>query len=117
MMAPADALRHWVRERETTRIRKGAGEPPPWTSDAIIAKYRFCNVRREDDRVTVWIRKNIRERYANDPNLWFMLAIGRWINWPDTLAELQAAGFGAWPDDVRFSLERFAEILSRRQAR
>lgn len=116
-MTPAEALRHWVREREATRIRKDSGAPAPWTDDPIIAKFRFCNVRREDDRVTVWIREHIREPFADHPNLWFMLAISRWINWPDTMAEALAAGYGAWPDDVRFTTERLAAILHRREAR
>lgn len=116
MMTGPEALRHWVREREATRLRKEAGGAGPWTDDPIIAKYRFCNVRREDDSVTVWVRKHIREPFADHPNLWFMLAIARWINWPDTLSDLREAGFGAWPDDIRFDLARVADVMNRRQA-
>lgn len=116
-MTPREAMIHWCREREAVRLRQAAGAPAPWTDDPIIAKYRFCNVRREDDRVTRWIARNIREPYAGNDNLWFMLAIARWINWPDTLAELKSAGFGAWPDDTRFSLGRVADVLNRRRAR
>lgn len=116
-MHASEALRHWVREREATRIRKAGGAPGPWTDDPIIAKYRFCNVRREDDSVTVWIRQNIREPFADHPDLWFMLAISRWINWPDTMAELMKAGCGAWPGDVRFTPAIMALIMNRRQAR
>jgi 5-hmdU DNA kinase, helical domain len=116
-MNAREAMLHWVREREAVRLRREAGAELPATDDPIIAKYRFCNVRREDDRVTVWIRKHIREPFADDPNLWFMLAIARWINWPETLDELMKAGYGAWPDDTRFSVERLAEVLHRREAR
>lgn len=116
MNAP-EALRHWVREREATRIRKESGAPGPWTDDPIIAKFRFCNVRREDDSVTVWVRKHIREPFADHPDLWFMLAISRWINWPDTMAEMMKAGYGAWPGDVRFTPAIMAEVMHRRQAR
>lgn len=90
----------WIKEREQIRVRKDRGDAHPWTDDAILATYRFCNVRREDDRGTVWIRQNIRERYANHPHLWIMLCIARQINWPDTLAELIAAG--AWPGSDNF---------------
>lgn len=90
-------LFYWVREREALRVKKDAGLPQPWTDDPILAKFRFCNVRREDDRVTVWIRKNIRERFAGHSLLWLMLCIGRQINWPDTLHELIAEG--SWPDE------------------
>lgn len=66
------------------------------TRDPILQKYRFCNVFRELDRVTQWIHYNIRRRYADHPNLWFMLAIARTINWPDTLQYLMEYE-GAWP--------------------
>lgn len=81
-------LLDWITAREAIRIRKDAGEPPPWTDDPIFQNFRFCNVRREDDRVTVWIRENIREPFATHSNLWLMLCIARQINWPDTLEEM-----------------------------
>lgn len=85
-------LWYWVREREAVRLKRAAGEPKPWTADPILQSRRFCNVRREDDKVTVWIRENIRERFAEHPALWFMLCVGRWINRPETLAELMIGG-------------------------
>jgi len=92
-----EPLFNWVREREAVRLRRVSGVSPPWTEDPIIANYRFCNVRREDDRVTVWIRQNIRERFAGHPHLWLMLCIGRQINLPGMLDMLIAEG--AWPSD------------------
>lgn len=118
-MNASEALRHWVKEREATRIRKESGAPGPWTDDPIIAKFRFCNVRREDDSVTVWIRKRIREPYADHPNLWFMLAISRWINWVPTMVELIGSidsGY-AWPDHQGFDLDNLKEVMRRRAAR
>lgn len=116
-MSPSVALRHWVREREAVRIKKDRGDAPPWTDDPIIGKYRFCNVRREDDRVTVWVRNNIRAPYADHPHLWFMLAIARWVNWPETLAELIAEP-GAWPTDERvFAPLNLSKALANRAAR
>jgi hypothetical protein len=109
-------LWNWVREREAIRARKERGEPHPWTTDPILAAYRFCNVRREDDRGTVWIRENVREPFADRPELWLMCAICRQINWPDTLAEL-IADKRAWPIDGRFDLRRMTEILNARKAR
>lgn len=106
----------WVRLREAARKRKDAGKPPPYTNDEVIARQRFCNVRREDDRVTVWVRENIREKFRGHHNLWFMLAIARWINWPDTLAELIASR-DCWPADRRFSPARLGHILRERAAR
>ena len=95
-----EPLFYWIKEREFIRLRKAHGDRPPWTADTILATYRFCNLRREDDRVTIWIRENIRERFAGHPLLWLMLSMARQIDWPDTLAELIVAD--AWPDNPQF---------------
>lgn len=108
-------LRHWVAAREQIRIRKDAGLPPPWTDDPILATYRFCNVRREDDRGTVWIRDNIRKPFAGHPMLWLMLCIARQINWPATLAELLSVG--AWPRAEGFHPAAITEALNHRRGR
>jgi len=39
------------------------------TWDTVMEKYRFCNVFREDDRTTVWLRENVRSRFAADPRM------------------------------------------------
>lgn len=114
MTANYQPLWQWVREREQIRVRKESGQSPPWTDDPILSTYRFCNVRREDDRVTVWIRENIRERYADQPLLWLMLCIARQINWPDALDDLINAC--AWPNEPGFSPRDIADILNSRKA-
>jgi hypothetical protein len=110
-----EPLWNWIVERETIRLRKAANEPFPWSDDAILNQYRFCNVRREDDRGTIWIRKNIREPFADHPALWLMLCIARQINWPDTLAELIANN--AWPLDNTFDPKSITAVLNTRKAR
>lgn len=47
----------WIRNREEARRNKEAGLPHPWTADPIINQFHFCNVRREDDRVTKELRE------------------------------------------------------------
>ncbi len=98
-------LFYWVRERESIRIKKEREKETgiyigSWTIDPILQTYRFCNVRREDDTGTIWIRKNIRERFAGHQYLWLMLCIARQINWPDTLHDLITIHPGAWPDTL-----------------
>lgn len=66
------------------------------TDDPILQRFSFCNVFRELDRVTVWIREHIREPYADHEHLWFMLAVARFINWPPTLQHLIENRY-AWP--------------------
>ena len=110
-----DPLWYWMKARDEARAHKDAGNPPPHTKDPIIGAYRFCNVRREDDRGTVWIRENIREPFADHPNLWFMLCIARQINWPDTLAELIKQG--AWPSNPDFTPFMITKVLNDRKQR
>lgn len=102
----------WAGAREDIRLRRAAGEPPPWTDDPVLARYRFCNVRREDDRVTAWVRREVRERFAGNPNLWFMLLLCRLVNWPPTLNELIAGG--AWPERD-WNPAAFTEVLEARK--
>lgn len=109
-----DPLWYWVREREQLRIRKESGIPPPWTKDPILREFRFCNVRREDDRVTQWIAANLRRPYADHPYLWLMLCIARQVNWPDTLQELILRG--GIPHHT-FSPLHFVRILNSRRDR
>jgi hypothetical protein len=109
-------LWRWVREREAIRLRKERGEPFPWTADPILRDYRFCCVRREDDRVTIWIRQHVRDRFAGHPYLWLMLCAARQINWPGTLAELIAVP-GAWPIGDDFSPIAMGDALNARKAR
>lgn len=108
-------LLSWITAREAIRIRKDAGEEPPWTDDPIFQNFRFCNVRREDDRVTVWIRENIREPFAGYTCLWLMLCIARQINWPATLKELIDSE--AWPTNDDFKPYWLANVLNARKAR
>lgn len=118
MTAPNYApLWHWVRNREEIRRRKDSGLPQKsWTSNEILATWRCCNVRREDDRGTVWIRQNIRERFAGHSNLWLMLCIARQINWPETLQEA-IDGWGSWPDHDGFDPKLLASVLNVRKSR
>ena len=108
MMNP-EPLLAWAREREAIRVRKERGDPWPWTEDPILRQYSFCNVRREDDRVTRWIAANIREPFADSPYLWWMLAAARQLNWPPTLQALMDAG--AWPRSNRFRPESVTTVL------
>jgi hypothetical protein len=102
-------LLYWIKEREAIRLRRAAGAPPPWTDDRILQAWSFCNVRREDDRVTRWIAKNWREPNAGDPDLWFAMCVARFVNWPHTLVEL------GYP--VPWDRERFVAVITARMAR
>lgn len=77
----------FIKERERVRERKEAGRPRPWSKDPILQHYRFCNIHREDDKVTIWIRENWREPHMDDPNLWFAMVVARLLNRPESMEE------------------------------
>ena len=98
---------------KTARIRyiiyeqRYFNKPSPWTTDPIFQTYKFCNVYREHDKVTIWLRENWREPYADHPNLPFAMALARLINWPPTLEEI---GF-----PKRWNPKKVLGVLHRRK--
>jgi len=50
-----------ARERYEIMLKKSRLEPRPWTSDTIFQNFRFCNVHREHDKTTQWLRDHIRQ--------------------------------------------------------
>jgi len=79
----------FILPRQRVHVRREAGKPQPWSSDPILQHYKFCNVFREDDRVTRWISANWREPHKDERDLWFALVVARrCINWVPTLSKL-----------------------------
>jgi hypothetical protein len=80
-------LAYWINEREKIRLQKEAGFPPPWSDDPVFQRTYFCNVHREDDRVTKFIRRmySPRVRHYLFPH---NIILSRFLNWPDTLDAL-----------------------------
>lgn len=75
----------FIKEREAIHIAKDKGVPRGlWTKDPILGKYRFCNVRREDDRVTMELKEQAR-LLQDDPNTWFWWVVARLFNKPATM--------------------------------
>src|SRR6185295_17694697 len=96
-------------EREAIRVRRASGASRPWTDDPILHNLPFCNVRRADDRVTRWIADNWRNPHADDDDLFFAMVVARFVNWPDTLAEI------GYP--VPWEPERFRSVTASRKER
>lgn len=101
---------NFIIEREAIRERHDARLPrKDWTLDPIFRRYRFCNVRREDDRVTRWLKKNWRDPYFDSPNMTAAMVLARLINWPPTLEWM---GF---PE--KWEPERMVECIHDMQAK
>lgn len=105
-----EGLLYFVWEREAIRIARENGHKRPWTKDPVFDKYKFTNIHRIDDRVSVWIVENLIKPYEDRDDLWFTLLIARLLNWPPTLqALLDAEVIPCHPTE--FDAERFVEVV------
>jgi hypothetical protein len=102
---PPEILLYWIRERNKIYELKTQGFPKPWTSDPVFRSTYFCNVRREDDRVTKWLR-NRWGQYVMEDNYELAMILARFVNWPDTLEEV---GF-----PFTLNLNWIEEVMNRR---
>lgn len=84
-MTPVGRYFHWIKERENIRVCKEAGMLKPWTMDDILRSYRFCNVRRMDDKVSKWLYDNWYTPFYNHPNMLLAVAVARFVNKPESL--------------------------------
>lgn len=83
-----DTYLYWITERESIRKKKEAGLPRPWTDDEILDTFKFCNVRRMDDRVSRWLMNNWYLPYKNHPNMLVACTLARQLNNTDSLGEI-----------------------------
>lgn len=80
---------NFIVERDKIRANRDAGFPAPWTEDPILRDYRFCNIRREDDRVTRWIHDNwLSQVHDNPGDAIGAMTVARQVNLIETLDEL-----------------------------
>ena len=101
-------LAYWINHRWNILVKRERGDPKPWTTDRILQDFRFCNVHRENDKVTRWIAANWRDPHLNSPHLVPALVLARMFNLPETL---QALGFPHFWD-----IEDMADGLKDRRA-
>ena len=78
----ADHLTKWVQLREAARVNGQSGDPN-------IDNWRYCNVRRQDDKVTKFVREWL-EPWEDHPMLIPNTVMARLFNNPATL---EAIGF------------------------
>ena len=86
-MSNAELVARFVQAREDARLDNELGGPRRCT-DKVIQAYRFCNVQREDDKVTRWLKKYWRDPYWQHPNFIPAMILARMVNWPPTLARI-----------------------------
>lgn len=105
-VSPTEKLIWFINEREKVRIKKEAGKPPPWSKDRTMQVTYFCNVHREDDRVTRWIR---RQYSANVllPSFTANICMARLVN---KIESLEALGYMG-----TFNERKFRKVAGERQ--
>lgn len=84
-LSPLNQLVYWIKERESIRLKKEGGKKAPWTDDPILGTYRFCNVRRMDDKVSRWLMTNWYRPNFNHPYMPQAVALARFVNKPESL--------------------------------
>lgn len=113
-----EIAQEWIVERESVRLQRLAGSPPPWTAHHELNLFRFTNVRRFDDKVTQWLLKHWYEPYRDHENLPLAAAIGRLINYIPSLEQLpwptvwDPAAFRSALDSVRGKVFTSAYIVT-----
>lgn len=87
--AQVDIMCYWIEERDSIRQKRALGSAAPWTDDCLLSTFRWCNVRRMDDKVSQWILA-WHQTYPdiNFRNRIVAAVAGRLINWPPTLCLL-----------------------------
>lgn len=99
-LTPEERLVYWVRERDRVRALKELNEPPPWTDDPILQTYRFCNVRRMDDKVSRWLSERWYRPHKDHPNTLAAAALARHFNLPSALGEVTGLVYRKGPPDL-----------------
>lgn len=95
-----EMFHYWIDERLRVFHKKEEGLPKPWSEDPVFQNTYFCNVRREDDRVTRWIRETY-GAYAPH-HAPFNMMMARLVNKPSTL------------DDLKWPMFNFEDLQQRR---
>jgi hypothetical protein len=104
-------LLYWIEERQSIYTKKEIlNINKPWTQDNILLNYRFCNVYRENDRVSKWIFTHWYAPNHDSSQLAFAACVARHFNWPNTLEALEFPS--EWqPDKARRILKNRRDVL------
>ena len=54
-----DSLWRFAAQRQDIFFRRVRREPPPWTEDAVLARYKFTNAYRASDRVSQYLIRHV----------------------------------------------------------
>lgn len=98
-------------KRQEIFFQRWEGEPPPWTTDPILSKYKFTNAYRASDRVSQYLIKEVIYQGDQSPEeVFFRILLFKIFNHIETW-ELLKQHFGA-VQYVDYSFERYDAVLS-----
>jgi len=86
-MDTKERLVYWITERERIRRKREMGLRKPWSDDPVFQSTYFCNVRREDDKTTRYIRRHFKP-WSTHPMLLYNTVLARFLNWPDSIDDV-----------------------------
>ena len=107
----AVAIKHFydfVTERYRIHIRKDfLKQKAPWTNNPILLQYKFCNIRREHDRQSQYLIKNISTNsyLSLEDKIVNSFYFRAWNNW-DTMKDLG----GPWPAKCLYSSQMKEQV-------
>ncbi len=107
-----DLYWYFASERQNIFWKKINGEKAPWTSDAILQEYKFCNSYRVNDRVSQYLLKNViyTEKEYSKEDMIFRIILFKLFNKESTW-ELLVNHF----KDITlstFDLEKYSKVLT-----
>ncbi len=99
-------------ERQAIFFRRFEGRPAPWTSDPILAQYKFTNAYRASDRVSQYLIRNVIYGGDQEPSeVFFRTILFKLFNRIATWERLEAA-FGK-VSFREYKFERYDRVLTR----
>ena len=104
-------LKKWIIERYNIHLRKDVlNQDPPWTKNQVLSNYRFCNVRREHDRESKWLIKNVCNNNLSYENKLLNCILFRLINKSKTVEMFGPLDFSNLDYDLILDkLDKFSE--------
>jgi len=73
-------LIYWIKERHRIYLSRKNGAKYPWSKDKVMNTVYFTNPYRENDKVSVWFRENIRRPLCRQPEVIFATIAFRRFN-------------------------------------
>jgi thymidylate kinase len=109
-----DTYWRFAAERQETFFRRLEGRLRPWTSDPILAEYKFTNAYRASDRVSQYLIRRViyRDDLPNTPEeVFFRIMLFKFFNKIETWDRLeQALGPLSFEE---YSFDRYDKVLTR----